>query len=144
MEKIVKNYSKQLNDSSGHLSYETIAAYINLYNELSRKEIIFVENHFNGCKDCFKKFTQVFDEDFEFDESTVSINFYQISINESKRTYQSDNGDIEISFGFKDSKIQLEFLRLADEYKNQNFRIDVGKTVFRILSAEGKQKLLFK
>jgi hypothetical protein len=136
MENFVKNYSKQLEDSGQHLTYKTIAAYINLYNDLSFKEKNFVENHINSCKNCFNRFADVFDEDFEFDDKTISLKFQQTNVDEQKRIYQSSKGNIEILFSNENSKIGLKFLQLPEELKNQNFRINVSSEVFRIISAQ--------
>ena len=136
MENFVEKYSKLLDDSGKHLSYEIISAYINLFNNLSIKEKKFVKEHLNKCLECNEKYNEVFDEDFEFDENTIAINFYQISVDETKKVYQSDNGKIELLFNKENSIITFVFTRLPDEYKNQNFRISAGGTVLRILSAE--------
>ncbi len=136
MEKFVKDYSKQLEDSGRHLTYKTIAAYINLYNDLSFKEINFIEKHINSCKNCFKIFVDVFDEDFEFDDKTISLNFQQTNVDEKRKIYQSSDGSIEILFSNENSKIGLKFLQLPEDLRNQNFRINVGTEVLRILSAQ--------
>lgn len=135
MENFVKKYSKLLEDSDQHLNYETIAAYINLYNDLSSKEKGFVKEHLSSCKECYKKYNEVFDEDFEFDEKTISSNFQQTKVDEDKKFYQSDDGNIEILFSKENFKVNLKFLRLPEDLRNQNFRITTGTKVLRILSA---------
>ncbi len=136
MKIFVNNYSKQPEDSGKHLSYQTIAAYINLYNDLSIKEINFTENHINSCKDCYKRFIDVFDEDFDFDDKTISLIFRQTNADGQKKIYQSSDGNIEILFSNENSKIGVKFIKLPEDLKNQNFRINVGPEIFRIISAQ--------
>lgn len=143
MENFVKKYSKMLDESVEHLNYETIAAYINLYNELSSKEKIFVEKHLNNCNDCSEKFIKVFDEDFEFDDKSISLNFQQTKVDEHKKSYQSDDGNIEILFSKENSKVCLKFLRLPGDLRNQNFRITTGTKVLRIVSARENESYFF-
>ncbi len=143
MENFVKKYSKILVESGGHLNYETIAAYINLYNDLSSKEKDFVRKHLSNCLECYKKYIEVFDEDFEFDDKTVSLNFQQIKVDEHRKSYQSNDGNIEILLSEENLKVSLKFLRLPKNLRNQNFRIGTGLEVLRILSVKENELYFF-
>ncbi len=143
MENFVKKYSKLLEDSDQHLNYETIAAYINLYNDLSSKEKVFVKEHLNSCKECCEKYNEVFDEDFEFDDKTISFNFHQTRVDEHKKFYQSDDGNIEIFFSEENLKVSIKFIRLPEDLRNQNFRISTDTKVLRILSARENEFYFF-
>ena len=143
MENFVKKYSKLLEDSGRHLNYETIAAYINLYNDLSNKEKDFVKEHLSSCNECYRKYNEVFDEDFEFDDKTISLNFHQIKVDEHRKFYQSNDGNIEILFSEENFKVNLKFLRLTDDLRKQNFRISTGTKVLRILSARENESYFF-
>ena len=143
MENFVKKYSKLLEDSNQHLNYETIAAYINFYNDLSSKEKDFVKEHLSNCKECVEKYDEVFDEDFEFDDKTLSLNFHQTKVDEHKKYYQSNDGNIEIFISEENLKVSIKFLRLPDDLRNQNFRISTGTKVLRILSAREDESYFF-
>src|SRR3972149_4370923 len=65
---MLSKYSNDLEDSEKHLSNTVIAAYINLKDMLSKKEISFVENHINKCDECRKKLAEMIEEDIELDE----------------------------------------------------------------------------
>ena len=143
MENFVKKYSKLLEDSNQHLNYETIAAYINLYNDLSSKEKDFVKEHLSSCKECVEKYNEVFDDDFEFDDKTISLSFHQTKVDEHKKYYQSNDGNIEILFNGENSKVSLKFLRLPEDLRNQNFRITSDTIVLRILSARENEFYFF-
>ncbi|MEJ2615243.1 MAG: zf-HC2 domain-containing protein [Ignavibacteriaceae bacterium] len=143
MENFVNKYSKILAESGGHLNYETIAVYINLYNDLSSKEKRFVKEHLSSCPECYKKYNEIFDEDFEFDDKTVFLNFQQIKVDGHRKSYQSDDGNIEILFSEENLKVSLKFLRLPEDLRNQNFRLDTGLEVLRILSAKENELYFF-
>ena len=65
---MLSKYSNELEDSEKHLSNTVIAAYINLKDMLSKKEISFVENHINKCDECREKLAEMIEEDQELDE----------------------------------------------------------------------------
>ena len=139
MENFINKYSQLLDDSGKHLSYETISTYINFYNNLSSREKAFVNDHLNSCAECNEKFNETFDEDFEFDDKTVSLNFQQIKVDENKKSYQSDDGNVEILFSRKNLNTILKIIRLPEKLIYQNFRIVAGKNVLRILSADEEE-----
>lgn len=61
-------YSDRLNNSDEHLTNAVIAAYINLKENLSKKEISFIENHINKCDDCKSRLEEMIEEDLEIDD----------------------------------------------------------------------------
>ena len=67
MENLLEDYSKLLDDSTEHLSYQAIAAYLNLKEQLSDKERNFVERHIKICSECKKKYELIQAEDLEID-----------------------------------------------------------------------------
>ena len=136
MENFVKKYLKYLDHPGKHLSYETISTYINLYHNLSGKEESLIKEHLDSCTECNEKFNEVFDEDFEFDDKTISLKFQQVKVDENKKIYQSDEGNIEILFSRENLKTSLKFIHLPGTFINQNFRIVTSSNVLRILSAE--------
>ncbi|HEY7750846.1 MAG TPA: hypothetical protein VH917_01035, partial [Ignavibacteriaceae bacterium] len=56
MENFLEEYSKLLDDSKSHLSNETLATYLNLKDQLSAKEKLFIENHLKDCLRCKEKY----------------------------------------------------------------------------------------
>jgi len=67
MENFLEEYSKLLDESKEHLSYQAIATYLNLKEVLSTKEKSFIENHLKSCSACKEKFDTVYNEDIEMD-----------------------------------------------------------------------------
>jgi hypothetical protein len=67
MENFLEEYSKLLDDSKSHLSNETLATYLNLKDQLSAKEKLFIENHLKDCLRCKEKYDLMKIEDGEID-----------------------------------------------------------------------------
>ncbi|MEP0861687.1 MAG: hypothetical protein HRF52_09660 [Ignavibacterium sp.] len=68
MENFLTEYSTLLDDSKEHLSNQALAVYLNLAENLSAKEKIFIENHLKSCSFCRENFEKIVTEDKEMDE----------------------------------------------------------------------------
>ncbi len=75
---MLSKYSEGLKNSEEHLSNAVIATYINLKENLSEKEISFIENHINKCDDCRRRLNEMKEEDLEIDTDKELEN-YKIS-----------------------------------------------------------------
>lgn len=136
MKEFVKKYIDLLNASDDHLNGEIISTYINFYNNLSIKEKNVVENHLTKCAECRKKFNEIFDEDFEFDEAQ-KLSFHQMQVGENQKKYEDEKGRSEILFERDNSQILLKFVQLPEDLQKQNFKINISAgSVLRIISAE--------
>jgi hypothetical protein len=69
---MINKYSGGLNNSNEHLTNAVIAAYINLKDNLSEKEISFIENHLNKCDECKSRLDKMIEEDIEIDDLAES------------------------------------------------------------------------
>jgi len=67
MEKFLEEYSKILDETGGHLSFQALATYLNLKEKLSSKEKNFIESHLKTCTACKEKYKTVLEEDIELD-----------------------------------------------------------------------------
>lgn len=67
MDELLKDYAKLLDHTDEHLSFETLAIYNNLRDQLSQNEIRFVASHLDGCSSCLKKLEDIIEEDIEID-----------------------------------------------------------------------------
>ena len=67
MEKFLEEYSKILDETGGHLSFQALATYLNLKEKLSSKEKRFIESHLKVCTVCKEKYKIVLEEDIELD-----------------------------------------------------------------------------
>ncbi len=103
-----------------------------------------LKNHLNKCSECFEKYRMKYlMKILNLTINTITINFYQITIDKRiNESFRCDDGNIEILFSENNSTVHLEFKRLPDECKKQNFRIAAGTSIFRILSAE-QNKIYF-
>ena len=71
---MLSKYSEGLKNSEEHLSNAVIATYINLKDNLSEKEISFIENHIGKCDECRKRLDEMIKEDLEIDIDKESQN----------------------------------------------------------------------
>lgn len=62
-------YSNELNNTDQHLSNAVLAVYLNLKDNLSRKEISFIETHLSKCNDCKQRLNEMIEEDENIDNS---------------------------------------------------------------------------
>lgn len=67
MENFINEYSKILDETGGHLSFQALATYNNLKEKLSSKEKNFIESHLKSCIACNEKYKTVLEEDIELD-----------------------------------------------------------------------------
>ena len=72
---MLNKYSDELNNSNEHLSNAVIATYINLKENLSKKEISFVEEHISKCNECRKRLSEMKEEDLEIDTDKELQNY---------------------------------------------------------------------
>lgn len=80
MENFLEDYSRLLDYSKNHLSNATIATYINLKEQLSNKELKFIDRHLQDCSDCKSKFETIRAEDIEIDSGhTDKIKIFSIT-----------------------------------------------------------------
>jgi len=67
MDETFRKYSKLLNQTEEHFSFETLATYANLKGQLSQKEKNFIELHLKSCSICKEKLENIIEEDSEID-----------------------------------------------------------------------------
>jgi|GEM_PF-6848180 len=72
---MLSKYSEGLKNLEEHLSNAVIAAYINFKENLSEKEISFIENHISKCDDCRKRLNEMKEEDLEIDTDKELQNY---------------------------------------------------------------------
>ncbi len=77
MENMFEEYSKFLDETTNHLSQQTLATYINLQDQLSDKEKQFISNHLTECKECSESFNKIFDEDLDLDGKRNVISLFR-------------------------------------------------------------------
>jgi hypothetical protein len=65
---MLNKYSGELKSSNGHLSNAVMATYLILRENLSEKEISFIENHLSSCEHCNKRLNEMIEEDAEIDD----------------------------------------------------------------------------
>ncbi|RPI73919.1 MAG: hypothetical protein EHM47_04965 [Ignavibacteriales bacterium] len=66
-------YSNELNKTDQHLANAVLSAYVNLKDNLSRKEISFIETHLSKCNDCKKRLNEIIEEDKNIDTSGLQV-----------------------------------------------------------------------
>ncbi len=72
---MLSKYSEGLKNSEDHLSNAVIATYINFKENLSKKEISFVEEHIGRCNECRKRLSEMKEEDLEIDADKELQNY---------------------------------------------------------------------
>ena len=140
MENFLSEYSKFLDETNHHLSLQTIATYINLYDSLSDKEKLFISNHLEACRECTESFNLIFDEDLELDgmKNVISL-FRQLEDKEHEAvTFRSADSLVEVEITrLSKNDINLRFISLPSRLKQERAALKVNtKYILRVLAMD--------
>lgn len=140
MENFLIEYSKFLDDTNSHLSLQTLATHINLPNQLSDKEKLFISNHLAECSECSGSFDLIFDEDLELDRKKNVISLFRQFDNEEEDavTFRSEDSLVEIELTkLSKTDFNLRFISLPSRLKGERAALKVSsKYILRVLAMD--------